>query len=284
MKNSFGLLFAALTAVTVLLAETAGATSTAGSDGECTVRVRLVADAAEAGPGASFHLGVVFEIDPGWHIYWRNPGGAGLATEVLWELPEGLEAGDIGWPIPVAFDQSEGIAGYGYQGTAMLASEVRSDRTVDSATEVGAAVSWLACKDVCVLGSAELRGALGDLLEASEDFLRWQRALPRSVDFEQPPFSATTTGGLAQGRLTLWLQWPQHEPGLVEWFPDPSESLKVEVLDVRTRGALTRIDAAAHRIEGVGDVPPRLDSLVVLTDSGGRRGWPLTIDLKHEQP
>jgi hypothetical protein len=276
-------LVAILTLVPLVLPGAAGATSPPGSEGKSKVRARLVADAADVGPGGTFHLGVVFEIDPGWHIYWRNPGGAGLATEVLWELPEGLEAGDLGWPLPIAFDQGEGIPGYGYQGTVTLASEIRSDVAVDAAAEIGAAVSWLACKDVCVLGSAELAGALGDLAESSEGLQRWRRDLPRSVDPVKPLFSVTTTGGLAEGRITLWLQWPQ-EPGRVEFFPDPSPDLKGEVLGVRTRGALTRIDVAVEPIAGDATNSPRLDSVVVLTDHGGRRGWKLAVDLEKDKP
>jgi len=282
VKNRVVPLLAVLTVVSFLLPG-ARATAAAGDAGESKIRARLAADAAEVEAGSTFHLGVVFEIEPGWHIYWRNPGGAGLATDLRWRLPVGLEAGDLGWPLPVAFDQSGGIAGYGYKGAVMLASEIQSGLTLDAATEVGAAVSWLACKDVCVQGSAELTGTLGDLAGASEDFLRWQRALPRSVDFEKPPFSVTTTGGLADGRLTLWLQWPQ-APGEVEWFPDPSRDLKVEVTGVMTRGGLTRVDAEVRRINNVGDDPGQLDSVVVMTDSDGRRGWALPLDLKNEQP
>jgi hypothetical protein len=283
VKNGFRVLVAILTLVPLVLPGAAGASSPSGSEGKSKVRARLVADAADVGPGGTLHLGVVFDIDPGWHIYWRNPGGAGLATEVLWELPEGLEAGDLGWPLPIAFDQSEGIPGYGYQGTVMLASEIHSDVAVDFAAEIGAAVSWLACKDVCVLGSAELAGALGDLAESSEGFQRWQRDLPRSVDPGKPPFSVTTTGGLGEGRLTLWVRWPE-APGQVEWFPDPSEGLKVEVLGVRTRAALTRIDVAVQQINGDATGPPRLDSVVVVTDARRRRGWKLDVDLENDKP
>ena len=272
-----------MTVVIGLPSGAAHAVAPTGADGESKVRARLVTDAASVEPGSSFHLGVVFEIEPGWHIYWRNPGGAGLATEIRWKLPEGLDAGGLRWPLPVAFDQSEGIPGYGYQGGVMLAAEVRSDRKVDSATEVGAAVSWLACREVCVLGSAELGGTLRDLAGANEDFQRWQRELPRAVNPEQPPFSVTTTGGLAEGRLSLWLRWPQ-APSQVEWFPDPSDGLEVEVLGVQTRGALTRVDIGVRRIGGSPHGPPNLYSLVVQTNSGDRRGWELDVDLEHEEP
>src|SRR5690606_31457793 len=35
-----------------------------------------------------------------WHTYWLNPGEAGLPTRITWQLPEGIEAGEIVWPTP----------------------------------------------------------------------------------------------------------------------------------------------------------------------------------------
>ena len=100
--------------------------ATASDFGAGNVRVQLVADTDHVAPESDFHLGVRFEIKPGWHIYWRNPGGAGLATDIRWRLPEGLQTGDLQWPLPIGFTQSEGIPGYGYEGTMVLASRVHS--------------------------------------------------------------------------------------------------------------------------------------------------------------
>ena len=80
---------------------------------ESHVRARLVADAAELQGGESFLLGVLLEPDPGWHVYWRNPGEAGLATDIAYDLTEGFEVGELQWPVPVSFDQPDGIVGFG---------------------------------------------------------------------------------------------------------------------------------------------------------------------------
>jgi DsbC/DsbD-like thiol-disulfide interchange protein len=31
-------------------------------------------------------------MDEGWHSDWENPGDSGLATKIVWGLPEGLSA------------------------------------------------------------------------------------------------------------------------------------------------------------------------------------------------
>ncbi|MCU0234897.1 MAG: protein-disulfide reductase DsbD N-terminal domain-containing protein, partial [Thermoanaerobaculales bacterium] len=118
--------------------------SASGSDaaepGGSHAAVRLVAGRDAARPGSGPLLGVRFDIEPGWHIYWKHPGGAGLATEVEWRLPAGAAAGPLQWPLPIAFTQSGGIPGYGYEGSVVLASELRG---AAASAPVAAGVSWL---------------------------------------------------------------------------------------------------------------------------------------------
>ena len=49
-------------------------------EGRQLVTMKVVADTAGVEPGASFRLGVLLEMEPGWHTYWENPGDAGLPT------------------------------------------------------------------------------------------------------------------------------------------------------------------------------------------------------------
>jgi hypothetical protein len=258
--------------------------TTAGDFGAGNVRVRLVADTDHIAPGGDFHLGVRFEIKPGWHIYWRYPGGAGLATEIKWQLPEGVQVGDLQWPLPIGFTQSEGIPGYGYEGTVVLASRVHVAPDFEPAfSTVGAEVSWLACKGVCVLGSARLEGKLAELMSGFDLPLR-PESLPQELDSRDPPFSVRATGGIAEGHLSLWLRWLDPPPGPVEWFPDPPEALVVEDVRMQTRGGQTRIDAVVRETAGTELSSDILDSLVVITDDDGRRrGWTLAVGLTENE-
>ena len=255
--------------------------ASAADYGEGNARVRLVRSAESVGTETSFLLGVEFDIRPGWHIYWRNPGGAGLATEIQWRLPAAVAAGELQWPIPIGFTQSGDIPGFGYEGSVVLASEVRSKEGIEGEQMVGASVSWLACKDVCVLGSAKLESTLAALpVEAA--FEKWPDTLPRPFDQENPIFTVTTRGGLADGTLGLWLQWRQ-TPSLVEWYPDPSEGMEVTGVTIQTRGGLTRIDCGVRRMQGSSGTKSTLDSVVVMTDKDGvRRGWNLPVDVGRE--
>ena len=91
--------------------------------GEELVPVRFFTDADVVHGGQSFHLVAAFDIRPGWHIYWVNPGDAGLPTEVKVTAPAGFEGA-----IAITPDGGDTFAGsanmanvdamtYGYDGS-----------------------------------------------------------------------------------------------------------------------------------------------------------------------
>src|SRR4051794_25705450 len=51
-------------------------------------------------PGETITAALRLDSEPGWHIYWRNPGDAGIATSIEWTLPPGITVGQIQWPAP----------------------------------------------------------------------------------------------------------------------------------------------------------------------------------------
>jgi hypothetical protein len=250
---------------------------------ESYVRARLVADAGRLHSGESFHLGVLLEPEPGWHVYWRHPGEAGLSTEVLFNLPDGFEVGELAWPVPVAFEQPGEIIGYGYEDDVVLAAPVTIPADADPSVPVKITASWLACKDRCVLGSAELEAVLpleGAELETARDvFEGWDGLLPGSDDGSR--FSISVTGGPipagGSAGLSIWLNWTE-APGPVEYFPDPGPGLKVEGVRTQTRGRLTRIDLKATRLKNEGPPTSSLRSLVVTTGNDTKRNG-LVIDV-----
>jgi DsbC/DsbD-like thiol-disulfide interchange protein len=243
---------------------------------ESHVRARLVADAGEIRAGESFHLGVLLEPEPGWHVYWRNPGEAGLATDVVFGLPAGYAVGELQWPTPVEFEQPGGIIGYGYEDPVVLAAEVTVSGGVPSSAPATVNASWLACKDVCVLGSAKLEAALplrGAELDASKAaFANWSETLPTAL--EPGLLDLSVTGGPvpASGAVDMvaWLSW-KTAPGRVEVFPDPGPGLKVAGVRVQTRGQLTRIDFRISRLKTSSAQTTTLRSLIVIEDEHGKR-------------
>ncbi|HVZ94395.1 MAG TPA: protein-disulfide reductase DsbD domain-containing protein [Phycisphaerales bacterium] len=125
-------------------------------DGNKLVKFKLVTSASVLAPGQQGWLGVVFDIEPGWHIYWRNPGDSGVAPGVTFDAPSGVTIGEAQWPTPERH-VSEGLVDFIYTGKTMLLFPV----TLDSGAKVGgsltisAHVSWMVCQNVCVGGEGD---------------------------------------------------------------------------------------------------------------------------------
>src|SRR5579862_8011253 len=77
-------------------------------------KVDLVAEDNTLQAGATSWLGVRFDLDKGWHIYWVNPGDSGEPPHVQWTLPAGFRAGEFRWPVPVRLGTAT-VIDFGYQ-------------------------------------------------------------------------------------------------------------------------------------------------------------------------
>jgi thiol:disulfide interchange protein DsbD len=121
------------------------------------VTARLIAETPTMAPGATVWVAAHFEVKPGWHIYWRDPGDSGLPTTLEWRLPAGFSAGDIAWPVPEHFTVG-GIGNYGYSGSADLLVPITVPTKLDPGGSVplAAKAEWLACADICIPGEATL--------------------------------------------------------------------------------------------------------------------------------
>src|SRR3954454_10813712 len=63
-------------------------------------RASLVLGSETARPGDTVLAGIHLRMDPHWHTYWKNPGLSGDPTKIEWQLPPGITAGEIQWPVP----------------------------------------------------------------------------------------------------------------------------------------------------------------------------------------
>ncbi|SDM67870.1 thiol:disulfide interchange protein DsbD [Oryzisolibacter propanilivorax] len=119
------------------------------------VSAELVAHAPDGiGPGRPLQLGLLIRHQPDWHTYWLNPGDSGLPTQLQWQLPEGIDAGEIAWPVPRKIPLGQ-LANYGYEGEVLLPVPL----TVSPAWRPGPLAqdatfqlhaSWLVCRQECI--------------------------------------------------------------------------------------------------------------------------------------
>lgn len=121
------------------------------------VTARLIPETRAIVPGATVWIAAHFDVKPGWHIYWRDPGDSGLPTTLAWQLPAAFSAGDIAWPVPEHFAVG-GIGNYGYSGSADLLVPITAPANLGPGAPmpVAAKAEWLACADICIPGEATL--------------------------------------------------------------------------------------------------------------------------------
>ncbi|AKI99376.1 protein-disulfide reductase DsbD family protein [Archangium gephyra] len=124
--------------------------SGAPDEGNDRVEAALLTDVAQVKAGDAFRVGVRFRMDPGWHIYWKNPGESGLASEVTWDTP-GTTVGALQWPAPSTFRTSDGyITTYGYADEVLLFAEARASAQAQGSLQLSAAADVLVCEVHCL--------------------------------------------------------------------------------------------------------------------------------------
>jgi DsbC/DsbD-like thiol-disulfide interchange protein len=119
--------------------------------------LELIAENQWIAPGRDFYLGLHFQLEKGWHIYWMNPGDSGEPPRVKWQLPAGLTAGAMEWPTPRRLGTPT-IVDYGYEDEVTLLVPMHADASSASqkSAQLGAEVRVLVCREICVPGKAQL--------------------------------------------------------------------------------------------------------------------------------
>jgi thiol:disulfide interchange protein DsbD len=166
------------------------------------VHAELVAHAPQGvRTGQPVWLGLAIDHQPHWHTYWKNPGDSGLPTNLQWELPTGVTAGEVEWPTPQRLPIGP-LVNYGYEGQLLL--PVRLNVPADFKAEtlnVKLRADWLVCKEVCIPQSGEFVLALNTRSSAAANAARFEAAAAAKP---QPVPGAQATAALAaDGALVL---------------------------------------------------------------------------------
>jgi DsbC/DsbD-like thiol-disulfide interchange protein len=119
-------------------------------------KVGLIAENSSLQPGQTAMVGVLFDLEKGWHIYWVNPGDSGEAPKIAWQLPPGFQAKEIRWPTPVRLGAGT-VIDYGYEGRVLLPVPIQVPADYKPAKQVtlSAAVRYLICREVCIPAKAQ---------------------------------------------------------------------------------------------------------------------------------
>jgi len=254
------------------------------------VKASIVSDVSAVEPGKPFLLGVLFEVDPGWHIYWKNSGDTGLPTKVLFKLPEGFKPGAIQWPLPQMFKGAGGIVDYGYEDSLLLFTKVKVHDALEtgSVVDIGADVSWVSCEEICIPGSGSLELKLPVSNKAEqinlELFSEWSRALPQASKDDRNPFKIDISKAGKDENAEIIKISLESESRMknIELYPVPGDWAAVRSIRYDSKGGEGKTDIYLE-IKSLNAKPAAdafLEALVVYTSpSNERSGVELSIPL-----
>ncbi len=166
----------------------------------------LVSLAPTIVPGGTLQAGLVLTLEEHWHVYWINAGDSGEPPRITWALPTGLTAGPMRFPIPSRLPLGP-LMDFGYEDSVAFPVQLTAATSLKPGPiHLGAEISWLVCREVCIPGKAHLGlnltvasgaaasaqpvGALGEALNL----------IPQPLP---PSMSANVTAGRTDLVLTL---------------------------------------------------------------------------------
>lgn len=121
------------------------------TDSNSQVDVKLIADTTAVSPGSTFTIGMLYKIEPEWHIYYKSPGGVGFPTAMTPKLPTGFSIGDVQYPTPIVFESPGEIISYGYDKEVLLSAVITAPKDLSGdSINIETTSRWLMCKDRCI--------------------------------------------------------------------------------------------------------------------------------------
>jgi DsbC/DsbD-like thiol-disulfide interchange protein len=228
------------------------------------------------GPGP-VRLAFRIELDPGWHLYWKNPGDAGIAPTVRWRLPEGFLAGPLLYPVPKK-SVDEGLVSYVHSGTLLLMCDITPSPSDQARRgwEAKAVLEWMACRESCIVGETAVRTVFppaGESIRRARSLIEADRPLlPRPLSES----GLTAAAGQAEWsggawRIEIMLAGPRVSEAN-DFFPYPLEDYVIENARVSCRDGKIILPVVPSR--GSSSPPPReVSGLVIL----GGAGYEVTV-------
>ncbi len=141
----------------------------------------IVSSHDSVAPGQDFYIALRTELDEGWHTYWRNPGDSGEPVQIAWDLPNGVTAGEISWPLPRPIPTGP-IVNYGFEGTPLFPVKFTLSPDVKTGSDITITSNfyYLVCADICIpeQGSVSLTLTAGQPIE---DAL-WSAAIQSALE------------------------------------------------------------------------------------------------------
>jgi thiol:disulfide interchange protein len=251
-------------------------------------QVQLLLSADTVRPGDTIWAGVDMKMDPAWHTYWKNPGEAGMATEIKWQLPPGVTAGETQWPLPEKLPPAE-VTTYGYNDEVVLLVPLKLGADLKPGPlGLKANVTWLECKEECVPGSASIEATLnvGNETKISADAATidvWKNKVPQPGDsLHAGAWWEKAANG--DTRLLI-LEWPAPDKtAQADFFPYANDNFDVQAAteNLPTKTGEIRLGKTVQKFSG--DWPKKISGVIVMGTGSQRQGFKVDVTVSDQAP
>ena len=251
-------------------------------------QARLVLAAEAARPGDTVLAGVHLRMDPRWHTYWRNAGASAAPTKIEWQLPAGVTAGEIQWPVPEKLPADD-LTAYIYENDVVLLVPLKLAPDVPpGALELKAKVSWIECEALCVPGDATVRATLtvGTDTKPSKDaglISEWQKKLPQSGAglSARAWWEKAATGDTRP----LILEWSSTAAAAeADFYPDAGEQFEVNPITQKVPAESGRLRLRAQVKKLQGDWPQHVSGLLIQKSGAQRLAYDVNLPVEASGP
>jgi len=236
----------------------------------------------------TFTIAVRFQIAPEWHLYWKNPGDAGLAPKAQWTLPEGFSISDFQFPTPHKI-ATESAVDYGYDRELVLLATITPPKPptrnfTSKDFTLKADLTWLVCRESCIPGDATLELNTASLTpkalaEANTLIEQTRKKLPEPLAKANLTLeSATATAQDGKALLTLRFAG-DNAKNITDFFPEELSGFTINHANIKvTNGTVTmtltpsRKDSKLTEVKGLvmmGEKGYELSASVKSAETGG---------------
>jgi DsbC/DsbD-like thiol-disulfide interchange protein len=237
--------------------------------------VRLLAGSRS---GAVLLGGIAFQIQPGWHTYWRNPGDSGVPPRFDFKNSENIEAVTILWPVPTKFADGAGGTSIGYRKQVVLPLRIVA-KNADKPVTLRADINYAVCEKLCIPVEAKAELAFTSVASTEDSALfAALDAVPKPANVGDPnPLTIRDVKRDGKAGVIVDVAAPDaNEVTLFVEGPTPDWALPVpKLLDHSPPG----VKRFAFDLDGL---PPGANpegAALKLTLAGGERSYEFNVNL-----
>jgi thiol:disulfide interchange protein DsbD len=234
-------------------------------NGKELVKASLVSDVTAIQPGQKFRVGVLYQIEPGWHIYWKFSGDSGIPTKIEWQLPKGFTVGDLHWPLPLRDKEPGDLEVFDYTSEVLLFADIEAPASLPAQPIlIQAKTDWLVCQSLCVPGRAQLSLTLTGGGSASSGaapvFQKFASLIPKQ------PTSPIKIGFNRVGKSLVAVVDGVRNDEVLDFFPIPPDDSVIGHVSRDGNRLTIPIDTEVKPIN-------RMDGILVVGSGDSRQGY-----------